>query len=402
MSLHTDVKNMKVAQLKHELRIRNLSDEGKKNELQIRLLEHLSESVDKDQSDYGKFLKLSDFDNFLEGYVEFHKSVSEELFKLKNVKKQQLEHESMMSLEKEIKFLREELESKNVIIDILKKDNETLRQKQVSPTQEYRSTTKNDHVTMNNNHNVLTNNRFAALPVEPTNIESFEIEENTATNQTSSKQKQTRQANRFIDRNPDRNLPSWEINRKHHHNTYADVVTSKKVDRNILIIGDSIIRYINRSRLNRNLRCGKAFVKFFPGATVLQLSHYIIPHLQSNRPESVILHIGTNDIAPRNGNTKSSSEIAQSIQQVAKVCREFGVKNVFVSSITCRSNQVQMKKVIEVNSCLMNMCNEEGYLFIHNSNIELDNLWRDGLHLADSGVDILEYNFFTSLENNLI
>ena len=252
----------------------------------------------------------------------------------------------------------------NVIIDILKKDNETLRQKQAPPPQEYQSKTNNGHVTMNNKRSILTNNRFAGLPVEPTNnIESFEIEENTSTNQTSSKQRQSRQPNRFIDRNPDRNLPSWEINRKP-HNTYADVVTSKKVDRNILIIVDSIIRYVNRSRLNRNLRCRKAFVKFFPGARVLQLSHYIIPHLQSNRPESVTLHIGTNDIAPRNRNAKSSSEIAQAILQVAKVCRKFGVKNVFVSSITCRSNQVQMKKVIEVNSCLMNMCNKEG-IFVY-------------------------------------
>ena len=84
MLLHTDIKSMKVAQLKHKLRIRNLSDEGKRNELQVRLLENLTEGAVKDQSNFDKFLKVSDF---REGYVEFHKSVSEEFCKLKSHKK---------------------------------------------------------------------------------------------------------------------------------------------------------------------------------------------------------------------------------------------------------------------------------------------------------------------------
>ena len=39
-----------------------------------------------------------------------------------------------------------------------------------------------------------------------------------------------------------------------------------------------------------------------------------------------------------------------------------------------------------VNSLLKSMCLENGFVFLDNSNIRYNQLWRDGLHLADSGI----------------
>ena len=58
----------------------------------------------------------------------------------------------------------------------------------------------------------------------------------------------------------------------------------------------------------------KVFVKPFPGATVTQLEHYIMPHLLEQSPDSVVLHIGTNNIRPRfSSHEKSSLEIANNV-----------------------------------------------------------------------------------------
>ena len=396
----TDVENMTVAQLRQQLRSRNLPFEGKKKELQIRLLQDLSKVSTTD------YLQVSEFEKFFKGYVEFHQSVSEELYELK-LKRNSNELESITKLQKEIKFLRDELESKSTIIGILMKENERLR---------YNESTRNKNkFQINNNRNnrgltvkpspiLHTSNRFESLPIDQSNSNETGISENddsieimpANSNSNVFKQNVVIKEDRFIDRNPDRNVPSWEINRN--PNTYANVVQRKPKPANILIIGDSIIRRIDRIRLNRNLTVGKAFIKAFPGATVNQLSHYIIPHLESNRPESIIIHVGTNDIAPRYESPKSSSDISNSILQIAEKCREFGVKNIFISGLTCRSLKSELDKVLEVNSFLMNACYEQNYYFINNNNIELGNLYEDGIHLADNGIDILEHNFFNSLE----
>ena len=41
---------------------------------------------------------------------------------------------------------------------------------------------------------------------------------------------------------------------------------------------------------------GKAKLQCFPGATSNQLLHYLDVNLQDNNTESVILHVGVNDV----------------------------------------------------------------------------------------------------------
>ena len=301
-------------------------------------------------------------------------------------------------LKHQIKFLRDELENKKTIIGILTKDNEELRKNEwkIVNTRSAIPNSKRNHKSQND---LVTKNRFNSLTIEEPRPEINLTECISNVSETINATAPSK-VNRFIDQNPDRNLPSWEINRKH------PIQNTKTINRShskkILVIGDSILRYVDRLRFNNNLRCGRAFIKSFPGATVAQLSHYIIPHIQSNTPDSVIIHVGTNDIAPRNRIHQSSLEIANGIMNIASLCKDFGVKQIFVSGITCRSVKAEMDKVMEVNGHVMNMCSKEGFYFISHNNIELINLWRDGIHLGDSGIDILEHNFYTSLERNLI
>ena len=55
-----------------------------------------------------------------------------------------------------------------------------------------------------------------------------------------------------------------------------------------------------------------------------------------------------------------------------------------------------------VNFLLKQICEEDGYFFIDNSNIEITDLWKDGIHLLESGKTKLAENFIYIYLNNSI
>ena len=94
--------------------------------------------------------------------------------------------------------------------------------------------------------------------------------------------------------------------------------------------------------------------------------------------------------------------IVQYILQIGRTCRQSGVKDIFISSITYRSNPNEMKRVREINNILKSMCVAENFIFICNDSIGKEHLWKDGLHLLDGGTNILANNFIKSLNENLL
>ena len=58
-----------------------------------------------------------------------------------------------------------------------------------------------------------------------------------------------------------------------------------------VIVGDSIINGVIEERINKKDRPVK--VRNFPGATVADMEHYLIPIIQK-KPSNIILHVGTN------------------------------------------------------------------------------------------------------------
>ena len=47
------------------------------------------------------------------------------------------------------------------------------------------------------------------------------------------------------------------------------------------------------------------------------------------------------------------------------------------------------------------ICEENGYFFIDNSSIEIRDLWKDAIHLLESGKTKLAENFIDFLNNSL-
>ena len=113
------------------------------------------------------------------------------------------------------------------------------------------------------------------------------------------------------------------------------------------------------------------------------------------KADIAVLHIGTNDIL----NAEVDKDlIAESVVDTAKECVWFGVKDVFVSSVTVDDRR-SSAFISAVNNILQDKCATHQFYFIDNSNIKKEHLLKDGLYLNRSGRDLLMNIFLRSLNN---
>ena len=62
------------------------------------------------------------------------------------------------------------------------------------------------------------------------------------------------------------------------------------------IFGDSQIKRLNKHLFNNPLKNHHAILKNFDGANAKYIRHHMLPFLQDNDIETIIIHAGTNDI----------------------------------------------------------------------------------------------------------
>ena len=81
--------------------------------------------------------------------------------------------------------------------------------------------------------------------------------------------------------------------------TYAD---STKFGKKILITGDSHLKRIKRNKLKNSFKNTKCIMKTFGGAKTEELEHYKTPHLEYEKLDIVVIHVGSNNINYNNLN----------------------------------------------------------------------------------------------------
>ena len=230
-------------------------------------------------------------------------------------------------MEKKITFLHEELKSKNTIITLLLENVVKLREKKNTKSTQSIETVERE-----------------IMSTEPINI---------IVNYTGNK--------------------SSNLN-----NTVTSqnkVVTNRK---KALIKGDSIVKNIERWRLNKRMKSFVA-VKSIPGATTKGMKYHIKGCLEDNFPDSIILHVRTNNLK----NKESVEDIANDIMDVSIFVRDEKT-NVFVSGLTVQNDRLNDKGK-NANSLLKRRCSEEKIRFVDNTNIDVGMLNNSGLHLNERG-----------------
>ena len=104
--------------------------------------------------------------------------------------------------------------------------------------------------------------------------------------------------------------------------------------------------------------------------------------------DNAALHMGINIL-----NLGSTAEtFSNSILHIANQCKNYGVKEVSISSVTC-TTLLNSDLINDVNNALRNKCQTSDYHFIDNNNITTEKPWKDGLHLTNSGKGITMNNF---------
>ena len=109
------------------------------------------------------------------------------------------------------------------------------------------------------------------------------------------------------------------------------------------------------------------------------------------------MHGGFNGI---NNKNSTPGKIAYQIADMAILRRDYGVNDILISAMICNRGNFLNGKVKRVNVLLKQICEEYGYFFIDNSNIEIRDLWKDCIHLLESGKAKLAENLIYFLNNS--
>ena len=149
--------------------------------------------------------------------------------------------------------------------------------------------------------------------------------------------------------------------------------------------------------MNQQIRNGNARIHSFPGATSPQLLHYLDVNLDKYT-DTVAIHIGINDILNSASNVNG---LLSNIKGMIKKCCNFGVKHIFISGLVY-TKRIIIEFLEDVHLKLVNMCKEMQVSFIDNRNITGFYLFRDGLHLLESGKKLLANNFASNFNNFLL
>ena len=181
---------------------------------------------------------------------------------------------------------------------------------------------------------------------------------------------------------------------------YSETVKAKPEPTNTLIFTDSIPKGIRMYDFNKLIKNRKAKMLNFPGASSRQLLHYMDIHLEGIQVDTVVIHIGVNDLINYSNQSRTDSLMNNIICMVEK-CRNYGVKNIFLSGIIF-TTRVSLDILIQVHNMISNFCNTNGLYYIDNRNIRADSLYKDGLHLLDKGKIVLAKNLIINLNQNFL
>ena len=141
------------------------------------------------------------------------------------------------------------------------------------------------------------------------------------------------------------------------------------------IVGDSMVNGIDEKRLSQ--KYGNVKVFHFSGARIEDLNHYIVPIIK-NKPDYLILHVGTND-----STTNSSRKIVDDLLMLkTSISKQLSNCRIVLSKPTIRHDHGKANLTVRnVNKHLENLELE----CMDNNNINAEHLGQKGLHLNPKG-----------------
>ena len=141
------------------------------------------------------------------------------------------------------------------------------------------------------------------------------------------------------------------------------------------------------------MRKGKAYLKSFPGAKAEQLSYHTTAVL-AQQYDSEIIYVEIKDLL----NGSSIEQISTDVIEIVQLCRNRSIGKVFVSGIVY-CTKVRYEKIQKLNKKLYQERMKYSFCFIENGAISEKDLWKDGIHLIESGRVVVANSLINHLNN---
>ena len=129
------------------------------------------------------------------------------------------------------------------------------------------------------------------------------------------------------------------------------------------------------------------------------MNHHSIPISEEHQHDVAAIDVGINDLLKSRINI-NINEIAKNIMNIALPCRSHNIATIFISS-TVYSVIVSHTIIQKLNGLLLNECTKNGFHLVDNGAVPKENLWRDGVHLVESGKVIIANNLINCINNFL-
>ena len=84
-------------------------------------------------------------------------------------------------------------------------------------------------------------------------------------------------------------------------------------------------------------------------------------------------------------NSQSKIEILEkNLRSMVEKCHTYGIKNAFISGLVY-ATRIGLPVLERTHEMIVHLCNKLGTCYVDNKNIRRKHLWKDGLHLVESG-----------------
>lgn len=108
---------------------------------------------------------------------------------------------------------------------------------------------------------------------------------------------------------------------------------------------DSHIRRIENNLFNNSIDEGKAHLNSLSGTTADRLDHFITSIVEEDRPDIVMIHVGSNYITRNTISNIDANGISKRVTDIGKKCFLHGVKEMTTSSILTK-RQFKLMRII--------------------------------------------------------
>ena len=119
---------------------------------------------------------------------------------------------------------------------------------------------------------------------------------------------------------------------------------------------------VKAKKLNNKLRGDPERVRGFRGATIKHLKCHVLPSFVDGTPDTAVVCGGCSDLGYKSKEALSADDMYSSTLNVM-------LKDIFISSLICRTNNFQNNKINTINNLLGNAWDSLEFYFINSSSL---------------------------------